>query len=112
METNDWLHIQATVPIERNNWKAPEGQYRCHRKEIPVLAMNETPSYPAHSKKVKMITFSIKLTADIQETKYSCGLTSFTNKLYLKLYTQFSKMYTVTCEGTIMLLIKYGCGTI
>jgi hypothetical protein len=43
MEMNDWLHTQATVPIERNNWWALEGHYRCHRKDIPVLAMNQTP---------------------------------------------------------------------
>jgi hypothetical protein len=53
MEMNDWLHIQANVPIERNNWKAPEGQYRCHRKEIPVLAMNQTPVIQSIIRKLK-----------------------------------------------------------
>jgi len=43
MEMTDWLHTQATVPIERNNWCALVGQYGCQRKENLVLAMNQTP---------------------------------------------------------------------
>jgi hypothetical protein len=29
--------------MERNNWWALMGQYGCHRKEVPVLAINQTP---------------------------------------------------------------------
>jgi hypothetical protein len=57
------------------------------KKRDPCPCHELNPSYPAHSKRVKMITFSIKLTADIQETKYSCGLPSCTNKPSSKLYT-------------------------
>jgi len=67
-----WMTSYSShCPYRKKELVGPDGPAWMSQNRGPCPCHESNPSYSAHSKRLKTITFYIKLTTDTQETKYS-----------------------------------------